>query len=178
MVLGLMASQGPMHGHQIKVIAKQTEVSEWGGIGIGIGALYRELRNLDAEGLVRPVTVEQVGRRPVRTIYEITDTGLKELRTLREKAICELRFGPDSLSVALLFGRVGDPVELERFLVKRREELSTTIADIDAERTEHIDQQRISPLDAALFRRQAMLLEAELRWLEEFQNVIVAEGTE
>jgi DNA-binding PadR family transcriptional regulator len=164
MVLGLLESQGPLHGHQIKLIARDTEVAQWGGIGIG--ALYRELRVMDGEGLVRAVVVEKVGRRPVRTVYEITDAGRRELRGLRETAVCELRFGPDPLSVALLFGRVGDPDELAGFLARRRETLAATIADLDAERDEHLAHGRIATLDAALFRRQAMLLETEMRWLD------------
>jgi DNA-binding PadR family transcriptional regulator len=172
MVLGLLNSQGPLHGHQIKLIARNTDVAQWGGVGIG--ALYRELRVMGEEGLVRAVAVEQVGRRPVRTVYEITDAGRRELRTLRESALCELRFGPDPLAVALLFGRVGDPVELSGFLDRRRNALATTVADLDAERDEHLSLGRIAALDAALFRRQAMLLEAELRWLDEFGPVLTA----
>ncbi|MBE1490681.1 PadR family transcriptional regulator [Plantactinospora soyae] len=170
MVLGLLASQGALHGHQIKLIARDTEVAQWGGIGIG--ALYRELRVMDDERLVRAVAVEQVGRRPVRTVYEITDAGRQELRTLRERAVCELRFGPDPLPVALLFGRVGDPSELAGFLDRRREVLAATIADLDAERDEHLAQGRIGALDAALFHRQVILLEAELRWLDEFGSIL------
>jgi DNA-binding PadR family transcriptional regulator len=172
MVLGLLAHQGPLHGHQIKLIARDTEVAQWGGIGIG--ALYRELRVLDDEGLVRALAVEQVGRRPVRTVYKITDAGRRALRALREDAICELRFGPDPFSVALLFGRVGDPAELAGFLDRRRAALATTIADLDAERDEHLAHGRIAALDAALFRRQAMLLEAEMRWLGEFGAALTA----
>lgn len=166
MVLGLLASQGPLHGHQLRLVAKQTEVADWAGIGVG--ALYRELRVMDEAGLVRPVAVEQVGRRPVRTVYEITEAGRAELRGLREVAVCTLRFGPDSLAVALLFGREGDPRELAGLLARRRSELASTIADLEAERDEHVELGRIGGLDAALFRRQVMLLEAELRWLDEF----------
>lgn len=173
MVLGLLDSQGSLHGHQIKLIARDTEVAQWGGVGIG--ALYRELRVLGDEQLIRAIAVEQVGRRPVRTVYEITDAGRRELRTLREKAICELRFGPDPLAVALLFGRVGDPAELAGFLQRRRAALTTTIADLDAERDDHVARGRIAALDAALFRRQAMLLEAEVRWLDEMGATLTAE---
>ncbi|AVT29141.1 hypothetical protein C6361_06145 [Plantactinospora sp. BC1] len=172
MVLGLLDSQGALHGHQIKLIARDTEVAQWGGIGIG--ALYRELRVLGDEGLVRAVAVEQVGRRPVRTVYEITDAGRRELRGLRERAICELRFGPDPLAVALLFGRVGDPAELAGYLARRREVLAATIADLDAERGEHLAQGRIGALDSALFLRQVRLLEAEMRWLDEFRLILTS----
>jgi hypothetical protein len=40
-----------------------------------VGALYRELRQMEGEGLVDAVRTEQVGRRPARTIYAITQEG-------------------------------------------------------------------------------------------------------
>ena len=39
------------------------------------------------EGLVTAVRTEQVGRRPARTVYAITDQGRMELASLRERAI-------------------------------------------------------------------------------------------
>ncbi|MCP9975912.1 PadR family transcriptional regulator [Streptomyces somaliensis] len=71
MVLGLLANHGPQHGHQIKLTATRTEVESWGGISVG--ALYRELRQMNTDGLVCTVSVTQVGNRPRRTVYEITD---------------------------------------------------------------------------------------------------------
>lgn len=172
MILGLLASQGPIHGHEIKKIAKYTDVSEWGGVGTG--AINRELRQASETGLVRAVAVQQVGRRPVRTVYEITGDGRRELSALRERAICELRFGPDSLAVALLFGRAQDPVALDELLARRRELLATTVAELDAERAQLVSEGRIHGLDSALFRRQMILLEAEIRWLDEHRSTVTS----
>ncbi len=77
MILGLLAERGPMHGHQIRRTAELTNAEVWGGITGG--ALYAELRKLDGEGLVQVVREEQVGRRPARTVYEITEEGRLEL---------------------------------------------------------------------------------------------------
>src|SRR5579863_4011721 len=93
MVLGLLAN-GPRHGHQIRRDAEQTNVGNWGGVSVG--ALYRELRAMEGEGLVVPLRTEQVGRRPARTVYQISEEGRRELRILRERAIRELQFGLDA----------------------------------------------------------------------------------
>ena len=85
MALGTLARHGPLHGHQIRRVAEVTNVGEWGGVTVG--ALYRELRAMEREGLVEAVRTEQVGDRPERTVYEITDEGRLELQTLREQAI-------------------------------------------------------------------------------------------
>ena len=83
MVLGTLATHGPQHGHQIRLIAEVTNVGEWGGVSVG--ALYRELKLMAIEGLVTEVRTEQVGRRPARTIYAITDQGRMGLASLRER---------------------------------------------------------------------------------------------
>src|SRR6516225_4522792 len=99
MVLGTLAVHGPRHGHEIRRLAELTNVGEWGGVSVG--ALYRELRVMETESLVEAVRTEQVGRRPARTVYQITGDGRIELVTLRDRAIRPTEIGPDPLGVAL-----------------------------------------------------------------------------
>ena len=76
-----------------------TNVSDWGGASVG--ALYRDLRVMEGEGLVSAIRTERVGRRPARTVYEITGLGRLELSMLREQAITGVHYGTDPLGVAL-----------------------------------------------------------------------------
>ena len=105
MALGILARSGPSHGHHIRRVADVTNVGEWGGVSVG--ALYRELRAMEREGLVEAARTEKVGNRPERTVYAITAEGRLELTTLREQAIRPLASGPDPLGVALLFAADG-----------------------------------------------------------------------
>ena len=105
MVLGVLARSGPSHGHHIRRLADVTNVGEWGGVSVG--ALYRELRTMEGEGLVAATRTEKVGNRPERTVYAITQEGQLELTTLREQAIEPLTTGPAPLGVALLFAADG-----------------------------------------------------------------------
>jgi DNA-binding PadR family transcriptional regulator len=170
MVLGLLASNGPRHGHQIRRDAEGTNVSTWGGVNVG--ALYRELRLMEEEGLVEPVRTEQVGRRPARTIYQITGEGQRELSILREQAIRGLHHAPDALSVALLFGRVWDRRELIELLQARRQMIDSIRDGITTKRDYLQAKGYLTPLDVAVFRRSELRLDAELRWLEEFDSVL------
>lgn len=170
MVLGLLASHGPRHGHQIRRVAERTNVGNWGGVSVG--ALYREIRQLEQAGLVEAVKTEQVGRRPARTVYRITDAGTRALSELRGAAIRGLQFGPDAFGVALLFGRTWARSELTSLLQERRQTISTARAGLEAECAGLLARGAIGPLDAAMFRRRAMQLEAELRWLDEFDGVL------
>src|SRR5579859_7782720 len=133
MVLGVLARSGPSHGHHIRRLADVTNVGEWGGVSVG--ALYRELRTMEREGLVAATRTEKVGNRPERTVYAITPEGQLELTTLREQAIRPLTSGPDPLGVALLFAADGlDRDELRRILRTRRDMLAVKVAQVIADR--------------------------------------------
>jgi len=152
MILGLLAERGPMHGHQIRRTAELTNAGVWGGITGG--ALYAELRKLDGEGLVEAIREEQVGRRPARTVYQITQEGRLELTVQRDAAL-EVVFGSaDPMSVVLLFAAGADASELAERLAR---------------------QGILPPLAVAAFRRGELRLEAELRWHEEFERQLEAD---
>jgi DNA-binding PadR family transcriptional regulator len=166
MILGLLAERGPMHGHQIRRTAELTNAEVWGGITGG--ALYAELRKLDGEGLIRAVREEQVGRRPARTVYEITEEGRPELAVQRDAAL-EVVFGSaDPVSVVLLFAAGTDAPELGERLAARRRRVAAQLADMAGERERLAGQGLLPSLAVAAFRRGELRLEAELRWHEEF----------
>src|ERR1700744_3392122 len=100
MALGVLARGGPTHGHHIRRVAEVTNVGEWGGVSVG--ALYRELRTMEREGLGEATGAEKVCTRPERTVYAITDEGRLELTPRREQGIKPLEFGPNPLGVALM----------------------------------------------------------------------------
>src|SRR5262249_26026727 len=148
MVLGILATQGPRHGHQIRRAAELTNVGEWGGVSVG--ALYRELRTMDADGLVTAVRTEQVGRRPARTVYAITDEGRMELALLRGQATSSVYWGADPLGVALTFGGTGeDREELASWLQARREALVSAARLVDEERRRVLAKGDNGPVQAS-----------------------------
>jgi DNA-binding PadR family transcriptional regulator len=171
MVLGTLARHGQQHGHQIRRIAEITNVGEWGGVSVG--ALYRELRGMEGEGLVAAVRTEQVGRRPARTVYEITGEGRLELAMLRERAITALHYGPDPLGVALTCAGVGgDREELAGWLRARREILAIAAGEIQADRERLTARGHIGAVEAAVMHRAEMLAAAEVRWHDEFAKAL------
>jgi DNA-binding PadR family transcriptional regulator len=171
MALGTLASHGPQHGHQIRRTAEVTNAGEWGGVSVG--ALYRELRLMAAEGLVTELRTEQVGRRPARTVYEITDQGRLELAVLRERALRDLRMAPDPVGVALTFSGTGDdPAEFASWMAARRDMIELARRAVAADRERLVAKGFISPLVAAVMRRSELAMEAELRWHEELEQAL------
>lgn len=171
MVLGSLASHGPRHGHEIRRMAEATNVGVWGGVSVG--ALYRELRTMQAEGLVEAVRTEQVGRRPARTIYEITSEGRLELAILREQAVRAVRWGPDELGVALTFAGPGiDREELDEWLAGRRGVFAATAAQLGTERVRLVAKGYLDPFGAAIMLRAQLHAETEVRWHDEFAKIL------
>jgi DNA-binding PadR family transcriptional regulator len=163
MALGTLARYGAQHGHQIRRLADLTNVGEWGGVSVG--ALYRELRAMEGEGLVEAVRTEQVGRRPARTVYEITGEGRIELQSLREQAIKPTGFGPDALGVALTFGAEEmDQGELRDTLRARRNRVEINAAELAAELDRLTAKGYLGTFQAAVMRRGVMHYQAEARW--------------
>jgi DNA-binding PadR family transcriptional regulator len=173
MALGTLARYGPQHGHQIRRLADLTNVGEWGGVSVG--ALYRELRAMEGEGLVETIRTEQVGRRPARTVYEITGEGRIELQSLREQAIKPTGFGPDALGVALTFAAEGmDPAELRDTLRARRNRVEISAVELAAELDRLTAKGYLGVFQAAIMRRGVMHYEAEVRWHDELDAELAA----
>jgi DNA-binding PadR family transcriptional regulator len=172
MILGLLAERGPMHGHQIRRTAELTNAEGWGGITGG--ALYAELRKLSGDGLIEAIREEQVGRRPARTVYQITGEGRLELVVQRDAALGVVFGSADPLSVVLLFAAGTDPAELSEQLAVRRRRIEGQLEAMAAERERLTGQGVLPPLAVAAFRRGELRLEAELRWHEEFGRQLAA----
>src|SRR5215471_11353413 len=171
MVLGTLARHGPRHGHEIRRLAELTDVGEWGGVSVG--ALYRELRAMEAEGLVETVRTERVGRRPARTVYAITDEGRLEIAVLRERAVRNTHWPPDPLGVALTFGIAGvDREELISWMRGRREMFAIAASQIEAERQRLVAKGYLGPVQAAVMRRGQLHAETEVRWHDEFAKLL------
>jgi DNA-binding PadR family transcriptional regulator len=177
MTLGILQQYGASHGHHIRRLAEVTNVGEWGGVSVG--ALYRELRSMEREGLVEAARTEKVGNRPERTVYEITAEGRLELATLREQAIRPTGYGPDPLGVALLFTAVGvERAELRRVLRARREILAIKGAEVAADRESLLAKGHLNDLSAAIMRRAVLHAEAEVRWHDEYDALLAAADDE
>jgi DNA-binding PadR family transcriptional regulator len=174
MILGLLAERGPMHGHQIRRAGELANAEVWGGITGG--ALYAELRKLSGEALIRAVREEQVGRRPARTVYEITEEGHLELAIQRDAALDVLFGSADPVSVVLLFAAGANVADLRDRLAARSRRVGVQLDAMASERERLTARGLLPPLAIAAFRRGELRLEAELRWHEEFDSKLAADA--
>jgi DNA-binding PadR family transcriptional regulator len=171
-VLGLLAEHGPLYGHELRRAAEARHVESWGGVGPG--ALYRELHQLEAEELIELVRNEQVGRRPPRAVYRVTDAGREALRALRAETLCAFDRPPDPVGVALLFGGSDDPEELLGALGRRHVAAVAALDTLKAKRARLEELGLLGASGRAVFRRAELYLGAELAWHEECPSVLAS----
>ena len=103
MILGLVQWMQPVHGYDVRRELLGWSADKWANVQPG--SIYHALRKLSEEGLLREVGTEQVGGRPARTSYEITEKGQAEFQSLLRKAWWDLAPGPDPFMSAFSFLR-------------------------------------------------------------------------
>jgi len=101
MILGLVRWLQPVHGYDVRRELLSWSVNEWANIAPG--SIYHALRKLTEEGLLEEVATEQVGARPARTTYRVTDQGDAEFEVLLGSYWWEYRHPIDPFLVAVSF---------------------------------------------------------------------------
>jgi DNA-binding PadR family transcriptional regulator len=101
MILGLVKWMQPVHGYDVRRELLSWSADKWANIQPG--SIYHALRKLAEEGLLRAVATEQVGGRPARTTYEITEKGADEFETLLRGLWWQLQEPIDPFTAAFSF---------------------------------------------------------------------------
>jgi DNA-binding PadR family transcriptional regulator len=101
MILGVVQWLQPVHGYDVRRELLSWSADKWANVQPG--SIYHALRKLSEEGLLREVATEQVGARPARTTYEITDKGTAEFQSLLRGNFWQLATPPDPFLAAFAF---------------------------------------------------------------------------
>ncbi len=128
------------------------------------GTLYSTVERLAADELIEPVEVNREGRRPERTVYQVTDAGRDQLTdALRDGLMRSVSEYP-ALATALAFASLLTPQEVAQLLDRRRitleARLSANNAAIDATLKQGLP--RINLIETEYM---TALLRAESDWL-------------
>ncbi|HVX23448.1 MAG TPA: PadR family transcriptional regulator [Acidimicrobiales bacterium] len=67
----------PMHPYEVAQTLRQRAKQE--SVRLNYGSLYAVVESLEKRGLIKATGTVQQGRRPQRTVYEITDDGAREM---------------------------------------------------------------------------------------------------
>ena len=164
-LLGLLRQhQRPLYGYEIKQIIEE-HMSDW--TSIAFGSIYFALDKLAEEGFIENIGVEQQGKRPSRSVYQITPAGQDEfLRLLRQgwQTFERQYFETD----IYLFFLAALPVdEVIGYLQRRQTILQEVLEHVTAHRAEQLEQPEVPRLATAIFDHTYVHTQAELNWVSD-----------
>src|SRR3954453_14869513 len=155
-------NERPMHPYEISTTLRTRGKEQ--SIKLNYGSLYAVVESLAKHGLVRSLETTREGRRPERTVYEITEAGAAE----HDDWPAELLSTPvrefTSLEAGLSLMAGLDPDEVARLLKERVERLRMELRSIAA--THAVATESGLPalfLVESVYRER--LLEAELEFV-------------
>ncbi|MFZ0158673.1 MAG: PadR family transcriptional regulator [Kineosporiaceae bacterium] len=120
----------PMHPYEISTTLRSRGKEQ--SIKLNYGSLYAVVESLQKHGLITAVETVRSGRRPERTVYEITEAGVTEF----EDWLAELLSTPvrdfTSLEAGLSLMPGLPPGEVARLLDQRAEKLRMELRTLDS----------------------------------------------
>lgn len=129
-ILSSFAELGPLHGHRLRLEAEGRHVSLW--TDFTVGAVYGAMKRLAGEGLLRETEREQVGARPTRQLFEITEAGREALARLRREELAQIRYRHDPFDLALTEAAGQGAPDLGAMLTTRLAALRALLAETRA----------------------------------------------
>ena len=119
----------PMHPYEVAQTLRARAKHE--SIRLNYGSLYGVVEALERRGLIRARETVRAGRRPERTIYEITDTGLREMTDWLSELLAAPVKEYLQFEAALSLLPALPPEEAVAALDQRRRTLEVEIATLD-----------------------------------------------
>jgi DNA-binding PadR family transcriptional regulator len=175
-ILGSLVERGPMHGHQLRLLAEEEHVHLW--TDITVGALYGAIKRLVSEGLLEDVRTEREGHYPERQVLGVTDAGRAALSALVQDALSAIVVKPDPFDLA--FSRL-DPARLDELPATVAGRLGTLQAMLAATEVRHHEiRQYLTVAERVILTHKVERLRAEISWhtslLLELPSIIADES--
>jgi DNA-binding PadR family transcriptional regulator len=159
---GALATEGPMHGHQLRLLAEQEHVHYW--TDISVGSLYGAIKRLAAEGLISELRVEREGNYPERQVYEISEAGSAALAVLRQENLGTVVFRPDPFDLAM--SRL-DPAALDQTAEMLAARLATLREMLEASEAQRAKADPyLTVTERFVLSHKSARLTAEIEWHE------------
>lgn len=165
MILGALRWMQPAHGYSIRREMESWRAEEWANVAYG--SIYFALNKLAAEGLIAVSETDQVGKRPARTTYVITNEGEAEFQRLLREYWWEYKppIDPFMVAVSLMDQLPRDELlaALRHHVAQARQAAESLLATPGRP-----DENDYKPRHVAeILRLGAARIEAEVRWAEE-----------
>jgi DNA-binding PadR family transcriptional regulator len=162
-ILGLLRER-PLYGYEIKQIIEE-HMSDW--TSIAFGSIYFALDKLAEEGFVEKISVEQTGKRPSRSVFQITNTGKKEFLQLLRESWQQIERQYFSIDICLFFLGSLPLDEVIHYLQIREHALQQALMHIRSHREEQLAIPEVPRLAVTIFDHTLVHTQAELDWVSD-----------
>lgn len=163
-ILSLLARES-MHPYEMRHVIRVREIDRV--MKVTHGTLYSTVERLSGAGLIQPVETSREGRRPERTVYEITDFGRDQLLDALRAEL--MRHTPDypRLATGLSFVSLLEPDEVGQLLERRSVEIEAQLSGFQVALDASLKQRSYQLERVSLIETEYLtaLLRAELDWL-------------
>jgi DNA-binding PadR family transcriptional regulator len=165
LILGALRFMQPTHGYEVRRELESWHAEEWANIAYG--SIYFALNKMAEEGLVAVQETDQVGKRPARTTYIVTERGEAEFQRLVREYWWEFKPTISPFRAAVAFMDQLSHDELIAALRHRAGIIQAGIAGM-REAAETVPLEPDKPRHVAeIFYLLLSGLEAELQWIEQ-----------
>jgi DNA-binding PadR family transcriptional regulator len=164
LILGVLKKRA-LHGYEVRHQLELWNAEQWANVAYG--SIYFALKKMAEEGLVEEVGTDQVGNRPARTVYAITEDGRLEFERLLRDYWWEYKPAIDPFQVALTFMNQLPREEVLAALRQRADGLRAFLATFEQAVAAKMSHDATPRHIAHNLRLAAMHAETELRWIEE-----------
>ncbi len=164
LILGVLQYKSPAHGYDIRRELESWRAEAWAQIAYG--SIYFALNKMAEEGLVEAVSTDQVGKRPARTLYAITEEGAREFQRLLREYWWERKPVIDPFQVAITFMNKLPHDELLAALRTRADILRATLNGFRQANWPDVERMGAPRHIAENFHLSIAHMEAELHWIE------------
>ena len=152
--------EAPMHPYEMAATMRSRGKER--SIKLNYGSLYTVVNNLAKHGLIEAMSAGREGRRPERTVYQITEAGRKEVEDWMAELVAVPVKEYPQFEAALSELPVLSPGRALELLRDRVSALEQAIADVRAELAELTWLPRLFVLEAEYHLE---MREAELAWV-------------
>lgn len=163
-ILSLLARE-PMHPYEMRHVIRVREIDRV--MKVTHGTLYSTVERLAGVGFIQPVETSREGRRPERTVYQITEFGRDQLLDALRAEL--MRHTPDypRLATGLSFASLLEPREVGELLERRAIEVEAELTGFQVALDASLKQQSHPVGRVSLIETEYLiaLLRAELDWL-------------
>jgi DNA-binding PadR family transcriptional regulator len=163
-ILNLVA-EGARYGHDVQDIIEKRGLREW--VTIGYSSVHYLLNKLEEQHLLIS-ELRSEGRTPARKLYRITEAGLGILQTAIADRLRQPRPFGTGFELALANLNVLKPAQVYRILTQHRADLQQRLLLIEQSLQRQQKQGAVPEHIQALYSHSIVLMEAELRWFDEF----------